>query len=435
MNRKISDYKKIFLITFVIIFSGFNFALCQNLNFRISSHFYSFERYDSINSGKEKFLKGYQSVLLDVSRKNWSFNTSFQTEEDIIGKTGKGFNYRFYSAYIKGINIFNVLDLRLGRQYVSAGVGRGTIDGIFLKMKLGNESEYQLKGFVGANTPLTYNFSDYGKLTENFSFGSQFTFYGIESLSLSLSYFVKHSKPKPYYTIRSDSIFNPKEVLIDLDEFNSKYAGLDLVFNKEKFSFLGKLYYDINLKRFYRAEVNTSYNLLKNLKLSAAYTYREPQISYNTIFWVFNHRQTQELEAGIDYIWIKDYNIFARVSNVFYENDNSLKISLGVLHPSYGVSFIKSTGYCGESEGIYGYFNYNIVPKKLSLTSGLNFSSYKLDNYINSRENAFAGIIGIVYQPISRMNLDVQGQFITNRIYKFDSRVLIGFSYWLFAKL
>ncbi len=440
MNRIKGTYIKFYYyFLFILILIGINISNAQNLNFRVSSFFYSFERYDSLSPSGEKysrkFLKGYQNLLLDITKKDWSFNTNFQTEEDVIGKTGKGFNYRFYSVFIKRNNIFNLIDLKVGRQYVSAGTGRGTIDGLFLKLKLGKEKEYQLKSYIGANTPFSYDFSNYGKLSENYSFGAQFSYYGVKDLSLSLSYFVKRSKPESYYTIRPDSIFNPKELLIDIDEFDSKLTGIDLVYDKKYLSFFSKLYYDINLKRFYRCEVNLSYNIFKTLRLNVGYNYREPQISYNTIFWVFNHKQTQELEGGVDFILKKKFNIYARISNVFYNDDNSLKISIGFLHPSYGISVIKHTGYSGESEGIYGYFNYEIINKKLSLTSGLNFSSYKLDNYLNSRETAIAGIIGFVYRPINKLNLNMQGQFIKNRIYKFDTRILVGISYWLFTKL
>ncbi|MBK7252848.1 MAG: hypothetical protein IPI04_02750 [Ignavibacteria bacterium] len=39
--------------------------------------------------------------------------------------------------------------------------------------------------------------------------------------------------------------------------------------------------------------------LRNNLRLTAFYEYREPQISYNTIFWTFSHKQYQV--GGLDY--------------------------------------------------------------------------------------------------------------------------------------
>ncbi|MCX7833702.1 MAG: hypothetical protein N2490_05780 [Ignavibacteria bacterium] len=440
MIKKIPTYKNFFLL--LIIFSFLiviDFTYSQNFNFRINTYFYSFERYDSIKStsekSSEKFVKGYQTVLIDISHKKWSFNTSLQTEEDVIGKTGKGFDFRFYSAYFKGNDIFNLIDIKLGRQYFSAGVGRGTIDGMLFKVKLGNEKHLQIKGYIGANTPVSYNFNDYGKISENFSLGTQFSYFGIEPLSLSLSYFLKRSKPKPFYTVRPDSIFNPKQVLIDIDAFENNLAGFDLDYSKRNYSFAGKLYFDLSKKNFYKIELNASYNFIEYLKISTGYLYRKPLISYNSIFWVFNQRQIQELEIGLDYIWNENYNFYARLANVFYEDDNSLKISCGLSHPAYGISFVKYSGYAGESDGIYGYFNYDIISKILSITTGVNFSRYRLDNYIDSKENAFAGIVGIVYRPINRLNFDLQGQFIKNRIYKFDTRILLGCNYWLFIRM
>lgn len=380
-------------------------------------------------------LRGYQNFLLDISEGKWSFSTSVQTEEDIIEKSGRGFAYRFYNAFIKGSNLFNILDLKLGRQYISAGTGRGTLDGINLKLKLGKEKEYHLSGYAGGLTPYTYDFNDYGVFFKNFAFGGQLSYFGVKNLKLSASYFNKHRKPQSYTTVRADSSFNKTEYVVDIDEFADQLGGLDFSYRKPKYDFFGKLYYDFNLKKLYRGEINGSISATDKLRFSLGYTYRQPQISYNSIFWVFNYRNFNEVEAGVDYLLNKSFNFYAKAANVFYTDENSLRVQLGISHPNFGLSLIKYTGYSGESDGIYAYFNHELLKSELALTSGLNYSKYRIKNYSDEKENTFGGMLGLTYRPFNRITIDIQGQLISNRIYKTDTRLLLGINYWLFSKL
>lgn len=432
--------KRIYYTVIFILLLFFILPLhSQTISTRLSTYFYTWERYDSVLTPGEytstNHIRGYQNFLLDITEGKWSFSTSVQTEEDLIEKSGRGFAYRFYNAYIKGSNLFDVLDVKLGRQYVSAGTGRGTLDGINLKLKLGKEKEFHLSGYAGGLTPYTYDFDDYGVFFKNFAFGGQLSYFGVKDLKLSASYFNKHRKPQSYTTVRADSSFNRMEYIVDIDEFADQLGGLDFSYRKLKYNFFGKLYYDFNLKKLYRGEINGSVSATDKLRFSLGYTYRQPQISYNSIFWVFNYRQYNELELGADYLLNKNINIYAKAANVFYTDENSLRFQVGFSHPNFGLSIIKYSGYTGESEGAYGYVNYELMKSKLSLTSGLSYSNYKIKNYSDEKENSLSGMLGFTYRPVNRITIDVQGQLISNRIYKTDTRLLLGINYWLFSKL
>jgi len=414
-------------------------SLAQTINTRFSTYFYTWERYDSIltNGSNESttHVRGYQNLFFSASLKKWSFNSLIQTEEDVTSKVGRGFNYRLYNFYVKGRNLFKVLDVKLGRQWVSAGVGRGSIDGLYLNLKLGKEKEYQFNGFGGALTPLDYRLKEYPDISKNYLIGAQFRYYGVKDLMLGLSYSNKHKKPESYLALRADSIFNTKEVTIDVGSPAVRLTGFDFSYRLlNKHNFYGKAYYDLNLKKFLRGEINTRFGITDELKLSLGYHYREPQLRYNTIFWVFNYQKNQEIEGGIDYLFKKDYNVYARISDVIYDDDNSLKFQIGISHPSFGLSFMKYGGYSGESDGIFAYFNRELIKSKLAFESSLNYSHYRLGDYEDDKVSSFSGLIGFTYRPQPQITIDVQGQFLTNRIYDFDTRFLVGFNYWLFNK-
>jgi hypothetical protein len=433
----------------LLLFLSAGILQSQTLNLRFSTYFYSWQRIDSINdpsSNKTTHIQGYQNLFLNVNKDKWSFNTLFQTDEDVINRIERGFHYRFYNLYVKGTNLFDHADLKFGRQYVFAGVGKGPIDGLHLKLKAGKNKEYQLAGFGGYAANTDYEFNKYPSLMDNYFIGGQFSYYGVKDLVVSASYSNKHHKPIPYTALRVDSAFNTQEVLIDLESPAEQFAGLDFDYSyKLKHYFYGKIYYDINQRMLYRGEINARVHVIDNLNLNAGYLYRQPQIAYNSIFWVFEHKQNQEIEGGADYTLKNGINIYGKAANVIYTGsagkNNSLRLQLGFSHPSFGLSYVKYTGYTGESDGASGYFYREILKSILSATASLSYSSYRLEEYQTlsdgtsiDRVNSITGMLGVTYRPMPQFTVDLQGQFIQNRIYNFDTRLMLGLNYWLFKK-
>jgi hypothetical protein len=432
----------------ILLFGGS--MLAQSVNFRFNNYFYGWQRIDSLStnsSAKTLHVRGYQNYLLEFNSGQWTFNTLAQTEEDVVKKVGRGFHYRFYNLYVKGSNLFNVLDVKLGRQNVFAGTGKGTMDGLLLKVKAGKNKEYQLALYGGALAPYDYEIKEYPEIKNNRMFGAQFTYYGVKDLMVGVSYANKKRSVESYNAFRLDSAFNTSEREITFDGPAEQLAGLDFNYTyMGMYNFYGKAYYDVTMKKFYRGEFNVRASLKNGVRLSAGYIYREPHFVYNSIFWVFNYTKNQEIEGGVDYTLKNGINIYGRVGAVIYDKskDNSLttsgkntslKISAGFTHANYGLTFTRYMGYAGESDGITGYAQRDIMKDKLSGSASLSYSRYKLGDYDVDKVNALSGMLGFTYRPMPQFSVDVQGQFITNRIYKTDTRFLVGFSYWVFKKL
>jgi len=427
-------------------------TMAQSLNLRISTYFYGWQRIDSLSdatTAKTDHMRGYQNLLLEFSGGKWSFNTLAATEEDLTNKPDSidGFRYRLYNAYIKGSNLFNMLDLKLGRQYIFAGVGKGTLDGLYLKVKAGKNKEYQLALFGGALAPNTYDFNNYPSIDENYMAGAQFTYYGLKGLTAGLSYSHKKTAPASYTASRPDSLYNSINREITFDGPAEQLAGLDFNYTYiNKHNFFGKLYYDIEMKKLYRGELNVRLTAANNLLVSAGYIYRQPQITYNSIFWVFAGTQrTQEIEGGVDYTLKNGINVYGRAGVVLYEKtdlgsatlsetpeNQAVRIQAGFNHPMYGLSYIRYMGYAGESDGVSGYYQRQLMKDKLSTSLSLSYSRYRLGEIESDKVNSLAGALGFTFRPMPQLSIDAQGQMLINRIYKTDVRVLLGINYWLF---
>ena len=440
---------KLLPLIVILILGGSIYA--QSVNFRFNNYFYAWQRIDSLSnesSAKTTHLRGYQNYLLEIKGAQWSFNTLAQTEEDIIKKSGRGFAYRFYNAYVKGSNLFGMLDVKLGRQSIFAGTGRGTLDGLNLKVKAGKFKEYQFSLFGGALAPYSYEFNNYPEIKNNYHFGGMFSYYGVKDLMASISYSHKKRTPESYTTFRADSVYNLVERTITFDGPAEQLIGLDLNYTYlAKHNFFVKAYFDLTQKKLYRAEANVRVQINNELRGFVEYMYREPHYNYNSIFWVFTYNQNQEIAGGLDYTLKNGINIYGRTGVVLYKNSAinqgspgetkniSVKIQAGFSHPNYGMNFTRYMGYAGESDGVSAYIQKDIYKDKVSGSASVNYSNYKLGDYEVDKVNAFSGQLGLTFRPMPQFSVDVQGQFLINRIYKSDARCLVGFSYWLFKKL
>jgi hypothetical protein len=441
---------KLLLLVVIILFSTSIFS--QSVNFRFNNYFYGWQRIDSLSNNSEAktlHIRGYQNYLFEFNSGKWSFNTLAQTEEDVINRNGRGFNYRFYNLYIKGSNLGDLVDVKLGRQNIFAGTGRGTLDGLNLKVKAGKFKEYQLTLYGGLPVPHTYDFREYPEVKNNYQFGAQFSYYGVRDLFASVSYTNKKRTPEPYTASRLDSLYNLYEKTITFEGPAEQLLGLDVNYvYLGKHNFFGKVYYEIGQKKLYRGEFNARIALNNELRLFAEYLYREPYYSYNSIFWVFNYTKNQEIGGGLDYTLKNGINIYGRAGVVIYdksekstitsptsEKNTSLKLQAGFSHANYGLSFTRYMGYAGESDGASGYYQRKFYKDILSASASVSYSRYKIGDYDVDKVNSFSGSLGITYRPEPQFSVDVQGQLMINRIYKTDTRFLVGFSYWLFKKL
>ncbi|MBK7252849.1 MAG: hypothetical protein IPI04_02755 [Ignavibacteria bacterium] len=56
----------------------------------------------------------------------------------------------------------------------------------------------------------------------------------------------------------------------------------------------------------------------------------------------------------------------------------------------------------------------------MSANLGISYSSYNI-GLLSKKENAFSGSLGFTFRPAPKFSVDLQGQSITNKIYKYDT--------------
>lgn len=426
---------KIATLLFFIVLTISTDSFSQSLNLRFNHYFYAWERADSLDGEMTSRLRGYQNLSADINKDKWGFSTWLQTGEDFANRIGRGFDYSVYNAYFKGTNIFDMLDMKIGRQMIFAGVGRGALDGLLLKFKGGHSKEFQLTAYGGFNTPGDYGFSDYGSLNNDFLAGARLSYYGNQGIVANLSFMEKRKNQTGYTTSRLDSSFNTSEFRFEVESKQLTLGGFDFSYNYgNKLDAYGRLFYDFNRKLIYKGELNAGYSF-GSARITAGYLYREPLINYNSIFWTFDHSRFEELEASLDYTFSNGYMVFGKIANVFVDDDNSMRYQIGLSSPYFGLSYVGYSGYAGNSNGLNAYGSLQLIKEKLSASASVNYSNYYLGSIETEKSNVLGILAGLNYRPDSRFSIDVQGQLAANEVYDLDTRLLLGFNYWLFTNL
>lgn len=401
----------------------------QNINGRISSSVYSFERASSLTQS-DMFIRGYETLTLNVNEGNFSIRTRFNFETNFGDQLVNDPRFRLYNLFFEARKVFDVATIKLGRQPIFNQVAGGLFDGANLKIKLDN---FMIQGYFGGNVPAY----QYAEITDDWSnnriFGGKIKYNGLEDFSFGLSYVDKNFTPISYEAQRLDINLNPITVLIEQSSNRYKYGSATASYYG-LLDLNARLNYDFNFSKVSKAEFSGRYDDIENLGINIYYNYRAPQIRYNSIFAVFNYGNTQEIEGGLDYKINKDFTVYGKFGNVEYKDDNSQRLTLG-LNTSYGsLNFRNTFGYAGELTSFSAYTSRSLLDGMVTPSIGLAYTNYKLSENEEAND-IISALAGVNIRPWRVLSFDLQGQYSNNKIYKNDLRLFFKINYWFNTNL
>ncbi len=413
-------YLFFFFISFLVS------AFPQNLNGRISSSYYTFERFDSASSS-EKHIRAFQSVILNLNKNNFSLRTFLNLEHDIINPQLGDPRLRLYNFYLEGRDLLKAFTIKLGRQPLFNSVAAGLFDGINIDYR---KDSWLLTGYYGFNVPAYQKFKISSGWNNDFIAGGKFSTSAINNFFISLEYINKNFKPQEYWATRLDADLNPIQVLIRNNSNQFQFLSAYVIYNLENvITFDSRYNYDLNFKQTSRFELSGTYEQLENIHFTAYYNYRAPLIRYNSIFSVFDYGNTQEYELGADYFFNKSVWFSARYGNVKYRDDNSQRASLGLNTDFGSISYRKTFGYSGELDALSLYSARSFFEGIFTPSAGISYTSYRLAAG-DQKNNLTTILAGFNYRPFRILSFDLQGQYMDNKIYRNDFRIFLKANYW-----
>ena len=404
-------------------------AAAQTVNGRFSTSFYAWEKFATVNVSKV-VPRAFQTLRLDISQEDVSLQSSITGAMDLGSTFGNDGRIRVNNLFLRWKNMGGHVEMNLGRTPVFAGVGVGGIDGVMLKAR-GFDDHIVLVTYGGANVRNDLKSNGTTALDQNFMIGGQLVGMASNGSRISASYVNRHVERESYTAIRPDSLFNPASVLIVPDSrsrqifgVDARYAGSNIV------SLYGRYDYDINLQRSLRTELNARVKAMSTLAVSGSFTYREPNLMYNSFFTIFPVSPIREYEGGIEYAFSRVLRCFGRVAYVQYTDDASRRVSVG-FNTDYGsVSYSGTNGYAGQLSSLdifamYPIHNYLLVP-----SVGFSFASYRLEENFAPKKETYATIIGLVIRPMPALSFDSQVQVLRNPEASRDLRWFGKITYW-----
>jgi len=405
-------------------------AQAQLVNGRFVTSLYTWEKFDTVNSSKT-YLRGFQTVQLAVAQGDVSLNTYLQGAINTDGSVGL---VRAYNLYLRWANIGKAVDVSLGRQAVYAGAANGTIDGISARLRL-LKDRVTVTGFGGAAP--SRDFSGVRKdYHDNLNFGGQVVTTAIPGARVGVSYMNRREKRDPYWTLRArDSSFNAAPYYVTFQPEAEELLSGDAYYNYgELFSVYGRYDYDLNESKTARIQAGGRVNVSPEVALTADYMHRLPRVSFNSIFSAFTLNAVDEIEGGVEYSFSRLVRAFARVASVSYSDEKSARWTVGV-NAGYGsASYSGSNGYAGELQSVTLQGSYPMLNNMVVPSAGLSFASYRLSPQ-DSRNDAWSVVLGATVRPSRTFSFDVQGQWMTNRVYARDLRALVKLNYWFAERL
>lgn len=415
--------KKLLLLLF-LTFGGV--LLSQNLNGRFSSSVYMFERFDSADVSANH-LRAFQTLNLNFNYSNFSLRSNLNLETDLAQKLDADPRLRFYNLYFEARNVFDVANIKIGRQPIINSVVGGLMDGASISI---NQYDFKLSGFYGGNVPAYQKLELIENFSDNYIAGAKLSTTILKDFQFAVGYLNKNFKPTDYKALRLDPNLNPIQVLISNKSNQFQYLSGEVSYFSENFLFINSRYeYDLNFKKTSKIEFDARIEQIKDLGVNLYYNFREPRVRYNSIFSVFDYGNTQEIEAGLDYRLDKDYTLLAQFGYVKFKEDNSSRLGIGAATKFGTVNYKKTFGYAGEMDAVSIYTAYSFFDGLITPNVGLSYSSYKVSK--DSETNNITTLVaGINFRPFRKLSFDLQGQYLDNKIYKNDFRLFFKLNHW-----
>lgn len=414
--------KKILIILFILPV----LTVAQNLNGRFSSAVYTFERFQDANTS-ETYLRTFQSLYLNYNKDKVSLRTRVNFETDIANTLDNDPRFRFYNLFLEVRDIAKVATVKLGRQPLYYSVLGGVFDGASLKLK---HSGISFTGFYGGNVPAYQKLKFTDDLSNDFVLGAKLEILAIKNFRFAAGYIDKNFKSHEYTTTRLDENLNPIQVLIEQNSNQYKFIRGEASYFKTGIVSISTRYdYDVNYETTSKFEVSGRYEQLENVDFSIYYNYREPRIRYNSIFSVFDYGNTQEIEGGVDVKINETISVTGKFGNVTYDDDDSQRFTVGLNTCIGNLSYRKTMGYAGELDAISLYLARSFMNGIITPSAGVAYTTYKLDENLDS-ENLTTVQGGLNFRPFVKWSFDIQGQFLNNKIYSNDFRVLLKVNHW-----
>lgn len=321
-------------------------------------------------------------------------------------KNGEGLQGRLYYLYANYRDLYDKVDLRLGRQFINYSAGTALIDGGKVDLKNVGPVGFSVMG--GRN--VIYDLYNESTSSGDYVLGMSAYLYDFKDTDLDISWYHK--------------MVNDEEALDIVGASFKQY-----LFNQIKL--YGNTRYDVASEVFGEVLAGVSYFPLENLILTAEYYQSYPTFDATSIYSVFAVNRYQEGVFKADYRINKMFSVNAGYTRQDYDEgtSNVYEIGAGIrpmdtLRLNLNYDFI--SGYDGNQHGAVIDAEYEAM-KDLKLGAGFQYNVDKYDELTGEViGRSYWG--GARYQLNKTMSFNARIENNNNSHYKEDWRGRVAFN-------
>jgi hypothetical protein len=368
------------------------------------TEFYVYKVQQPADETQARSLQGARLRIRNAFVPGLSIFFRGRVASDISNKLATDPDFRVFGAYIEYMRS-DFATLRLGRQFISAGLGGFTVDGG--RIDLTYQNSVILTGFAGAAPgPSFHEYDVVGQWDDRNAFGGRLQFAGIKGFRLATSYQQRNKN----------------------DETDTQLAGADFAVNSGPFTERGRFDYDFINDRLKMVVLRTGARFQQRHSLDFEYLYRRPTFAASDLFWVFRSEPFHQVRLSPVYRINQDLFAQGSLSYTILDEEQNTRISAGASYKGQSAGFVFSNGYGGIRLGAYGYL-FRDLRQDLQLYIAGNLFNYKLDTEEEDTTPSVSTAVGARFDIIRGLNSRAELQFLSNRDFEYDTKFYVRLGY------
>ncbi len=322
-------------------------------------------------------------------------------------QNGDGLNGRLYYLYGDYSNLYDKVDVRLGRQFVNYAAGSALIDGGKIELKNIGPVAFSVMG--GRN--VFFDLNGEATRSQDFAFGAAAYLAGYRNTDAELSYFMKLDK---------DGVAR--------DQFGAAFKQYLL----NSLKVYANTRFDMPSETFSEVLAGVKYFPMADLVLTGEWYQSYPIFDSTSIYSVFAVSRYQEGVFRLDYTINDKISANFGYSKQDYEGAEADVYEVGCrIRPidrvNVNLSYDRRSGYGGKLNG--GIAEVAVeATKKLEVAGGLHYDVYERDR-ATGEETARKYWLGGKYKIKGNMSASVRVEDNVNARYKDDYSGRMAFSY------
>jgi len=350
-----------------------------------------------------------ENLSLSVTKIDKDNKLSFQgygrLTEDV--RNGQGLNGRLYYLYGDYSNLFDKVDIRLGRQFVNYAAGNAIIDGGKIELKNVGPIAFSVMG--GRN--VFFNLDGEGTSYRDFAFGAAAYLNGFRNTDAELSYFMK---------LDNDGVAR--------DQVGASFK--QYLFNSLKV--YSNARFDIPSETFSEVLAGVKYFPRADLVFTGEWYQSYPIFDSTSIFSVFAVSRYQEGVFRADYSINDKISVNAGYSRQDYDGADADVFEVGcrirpIENLNITLNYDHRNGYGGRLNGGIADVSYDIA-KRFEIAGGIHFDVFERDR-VTGEETARKYWVGSKYKINDKMSASVRVEDNVNARFKEDWSGRTAFNY------